>query len=109
MITVFNEGDKMLKKIKNKCCKCLGLSSKKSSCPSCICLNQVESNTEVELLELCNSKHLNKKLKAMGLTAGITLRVIHNEKDGPVVLNVRGSKLALGHGMSQKIFVRKVL
>lgn len=111
MIIVINEGDKMLKKIKNKCCACLGIQSKdfEKDCSRCICLNDVDNNTEVELLELCNNKHLNKKLKAMGLTTGIKLRVIQNEKEGPVVLNVRGSKLALGHGMSKKIFVKKVL
>jgi len=74
----------------------------------CVFLNDVKKNTNVTLEELCNNRCLKQKLRDMGLTKGVEFRVVNNSNDGPVVVNLRGSKLALGHGMSQKIIVREI-
>ena len=73
----------------------------------CVYLNKVKENTSVELEELCNNGRLRRKLQEMGLTKGVKFTVINNTHNGPVVINVRGSKLALGLGMSEKIMVKK--
>ncbi|MDM8533145.1 FeoA family protein [Clostridiaceae bacterium HSG29] len=73
----------------------------------CVFLNNVKENTSVELEELCSNGRLRRKLQEMGLTKGVRFTVINNTHDGPVVINVRGSKLALGLGMSEKIMVKK--
>jgi ferrous iron transport protein A len=48
---------------------------------------------------------LQRRLADLGLTPGVTVRVISSGRPGPVVLDVRGSRLALGHGVAHKIMV----
>ena len=50
---------------------------------------------------------LKKRLADMGLSPGVTLRVIHSQMRGPVIIDLRGSRLALGRGMAQRILVQE--
>ncbi len=51
---------------------------------------------------------LSKKLADMGLTPGVQVRVINSQMPGPILIDFRGSRLVLGHGIAQKIMVEKV-
>jgi len=51
---------------------------------------------------------LQKRLADMGLTLGIQVSVVNGQYAGPVLINIRGSRLGLGHGMAQKILVKEV-
>ena len=46
-----------------------------------------------------------RKLTDMGLTPGVKVRMISSHAPGPVMIELRGSKLALGHGVSTKVMV----
>ena len=47
-----------------------------------------------------------KRLEDLGLTPGTRVRVVKSAPfNGPVELQVRGSRLALGRGMAERIFV----
>jgi len=47
-----------------------------------------------------------KRLTDMGLTPGVTVTVVKSAPFlGPVEITVRGSRLALGRGMANRIFV----
>ncbi len=46
-----------------------------------------------------------RRLADMGLTPGVQVRVISSSGPGPVVLDIRGSRLALGHGDAHKVMV----
>jgi len=48
---------------------------------------------------------LQRRLADMGLTPGVQVRVINSQRPGPVVLDIRGSRLALGYGVAHKIMV----
>jgi len=48
---------------------------------------------------------LQRRLADMGLTPGIQIRVINSQMPGPVLIDLRGSRVALGHGVAQKILV----
>ena len=48
---------------------------------------------------------LTRRLADMGLVPGMTLRVINSQMPGPIIIDLRGSRLVLGHGMAQKIIV----
>ncbi|MGM0379491.1 MAG: FeoA family protein [Bacillota bacterium] len=71
-------------------------------------LSEVKNNTNVILDKLDSGKKLRRKLQEMGLTEGVEFRVINNCNNGPIVVNIRGSKLALGQGMSQQIIVKEL-
>ena len=48
---------------------------------------------------------LQRRLAEMGLNPGVKIRVLNSQRPGPVVIDVRGSRLALGQGVAHKIMV----
>jgi len=53
----------------------------------------------------CGKRRL--KLAAMGLTTGVEIKVC-GAMGGPVVVEVRGSRLSLGRGVADKVLVRAI-
>ena len=51
---------------------------------------------------------LQRRLADLGITPGVRVRVVSSGKPGPVVLDVRGSRLALGYGVAHKIMVSTI-
>jgi len=43
----------------------------------------------------------------MGLSPGVPLRIVYSQMPGPVIVELRGSRLALGRGMTQRIMVKE--
>jgi Fe2+ transport system protein FeoA len=50
---------------------------------------------------------LQRRLADMGLLPGVNIRVINSQMPGPVIIDLRGSRLVLGHGVAQKILVMR--
>ena len=50
---------------------------------------------------------LRRRLADMGLSPGVNLRIIQSQIPGPVIIDLRGSRLALGRGMAQRIIVKE--
>lgn len=48
---------------------------------------------------------LCRKLADMGLVPGVAIRVIHSQRAGPLVVDLRGSRVILGFGVASKIMV----
>ena len=49
--------------------------------------------------------NLAQRLADMGLTPGTVLRVVNRQGSGPILVELRGTKIVLGSGISQKIIV----
>ena len=49
---------------------------------------------------------LQRRLADMGLTPGVQIRVVNSQMSGPVLIDLRGSRVALGRGIAQKIIVK---
>ena len=62
---------------------------------------------EVQVVNIRAGRGLNKRLADMGLTPGVNISVINSQRPGPVIIGLRGCRLALGRGVSQKIMVIK--
>lgn len=61
-----------------------------------------------ELAQVINIRSgwgLQRRLADMGLTPGAQIRIINNQMRGSVIIDLRGSRLALGRGVAQKIMV----
>lgn len=71
-------------------------------------LTMVSSGRTVQLADVRCGWGLQRKLADMGLTPGLIFRVISSQMPGPVIIDVRGSRLALGHGMALRILVKEV-
>jgi ferrous iron transport protein A len=50
---------------------------------------------------------LFNRLASMGICEGKELKVVKNSGEGPVVIDIDGSRFAIGRGMAQKITVKK--
>jgi ferrous iron transport protein A len=68
-------------------------------------LSMASSGDRVKLVSVRAGWGLQRRLADLGLTPGVEIKVISSGRPGQVVLNVRGSRLALGHGVSGKIMV----
>jgi len=68
-------------------------------------LSMSSSGDIVKLVSIRAGWGLQRRLADLGLTPGVEFRVISSGRPGQVLLDVRGSRLALGHGVSGKILV----
>ena len=71
-------------------------------------LAMVRPGEVVTVIEIRAGRGLQRRLADMGLTPGVSIRVINSQMPGPIIIDLRGSRLVLGHGMAQKIMVRQV-
>jgi ferrous iron transport protein A len=51
---------------------------------------------------------LTRKLADMGLVPGEEIRLVNCQGAGPVLIDLKGSRLALGRGMAMKVIVEEV-
>ena len=71
-------------------------------------LAMVGPGATVQLVEVRCGWGLVRRLADMGLTHGVVIRVVNSQMRGPTIIDVRGSRLALGRGMAQRILVQEV-
>jgi len=69
-------------------------------------LTQAEENEEVVIISLGAGRIATKRLVDMGLVPGTKIKILRKAPLGPIEIEVKGSKLALGRGLATKIFVK---
>jgi len=70
-------------------------------------LSMVTPGQEVELVAVQGGWGIRRRLAEMGLNPGVRIRVIQSDLRGsPLIIAVRDTRLALGHGMAHKIMVK---
>jgi ferrous iron transport protein A len=68
-------------------------------------LAMVSENEVVRLVALRGGRGMNKRLADMGLNVGMTVRVVRCIQNGPMILDVKDSRLAIGRGMAHHLMV----
>ncbi|MFA7397453.1 MAG: ferrous iron transport protein A [Crenarchaeota archaeon] len=63
--------------------------------------------TQAKIKKINGGLKLIKRLNEMGLTIGTTIKVVSDSCGGPVLIEVRDSRLAIGRGVSTKIYVEE--
>lgn len=71
-------------------------------------LAMVSEGEVVRLVSLRGGRGLNKRLADLGLNIGMTLRVIRRTENGPMILDVKDSRLAIGRGMAHHMLVEVI-
>jgi len=61
-----------------------------------------------EIVEIRGGMRFAQKLYGMGLTPSTIVEVMVSNPPGPILINVRGSRVAIGRGMAMKIMVRRI-
>lgn len=60
------------------------------------------------IIDIRGGRGLMRRLIDMGLTFGTKVRVLKSGGPGPTLIEVRGTRLALGRGVAMKIMVERV-
>ena len=58
------------------------------------------------VLSFEGGRAVNNRLTSLGFTPGVEINVVQNYGRGPLIVTVRGSRVALGRGEAQKIIVQ---
>ena len=53
-------------------------------------------------------QQLQKRMEALGLTIGTIITIMHRKRNGTEVILLRGTRFALGRGITEKITVGEV-
>ena len=65
------------------------------------------SGERAVLLQLNLAKSTVSRLLSMGFTPGVEISIMQNYGRGPLVVNVRGARVALGRSEASDILVKK--
>jgi len=68
-------------------------------------LAMLRENSEAVISEVKGGMGLTRRLAEMGLTNGAKVKVLHSAPPGPILVMVRGSRIAIGRGVAMKIMV----
>ncbi|QDA31371.1 ferrous iron transport protein A [Thermococcus indicus] len=68
-------------------------------------LTFVEEGREVVLRAVHGGKGMAKKLTEMGLVPGTRVKIVRNQRCGPLVIRVKDSDLAIGWRIATRIYV----
>ena len=64
-------------------------------------------NTEGEIVAITGGRGMRHRLAEMGFTPGTKVRISCSQYPGPILVDVKGSRVALGRGIAMKIMVRE--
>ena len=70
-------------------------------------LSAVPRGEAVRLVRIDAGRRLTRRLAELGLTPGVVMQVVH-KNGGPMLIAVRGARLALGRGVTDKILVEEL-
>jgi ferrous iron transport protein A len=68
-------------------------------------LSEINTGKQVTLSRVQVGLELTSRLTSLGLTPGVTVQVLQNHGRGPIIINVRGTHVALGRGEAEKLLV----
>lgn len=72
-----------------------------------ITLSDLLSGERAVLLQLSLTKASSNRLLSLGFTPGVEIAMMQNYGRGPLVVNVRGMRVALGRREAASIWVKK--
>ena len=71
-------------------------------------LSNAKIGESVKLVAIHGGTQIRRRLADLGLNTGMTVQVITGIDQGPMILSVKDSRLAIGRGMAEKIIVERV-
>lgn len=72
-----------------------------------VALSTIPQGARARFVRVDAAQGLRARLAAMGLVPGTEVLMVSNRGGGPAVVEVKGTRLALGRGMTGKIQVRR--
>ncbi len=69
-------------------------------------LAEVKTGEHVIFLSVCADKGVTSRLSSLGFTPGVEIEMVQNYGHGPLMVTIRGTRIALGQQEATKIFVQ---
>lgn len=66
------------------------------------------TNEELKIIQVGHEDKFKKRLSEMGIYKNALIKIIKNDIPGPLIVDIKGSRLVLGRGQAQKIRVEGV-
>lgn len=79
----------------------------KTDVQSPVTLSDLLSGERAILLQLSLTKASSNRLVSLGFTPGVEISMMQNYGRGPLVVNVRGMRVALGRNEASSIIIKK--
>ena len=70
-------------------------------------LNTLDQGEKAFVHSLCGGRAVSNRLVSLGFTPGVELDMVQNFGHGPLIVALRGTRVALGRGEAEKILVRR--
>lgn len=70
-----------------------------------IALSEIPTGEVAFILDFRGGQAVNNRLVSLGFTPGAEVNMIQNYRRGPLIVAVRGARVALGRGEAAKIVV----
>lgn len=71
-------------------------------------LSDIQTGKRAKIASLQEGNDLNRRLTSLGFTPGVDIEIVQNFGRGPMIVSVRGTRVALGRGEAAKIIVEQV-
>ena len=84
-----------------------GAGSKTTKASNSLYLGDAREGETYTMLGLEGGQRFREKIYSMGLNPGVKFKILQNSGHGPVELQVRQTKLAIGRGMTARIKIRE--
>ena len=68
-------------------------------------LNTARSGHDVIIRSIHSGREMRARLAALGLMAGVRVRVVRAGRRNPTVIAIQGARIVLGRGMAERIEV----
>ncbi|MCG8569122.1 MAG: ferrous iron transport protein A [Spirochaetes bacterium] len=68
-------------------------------------LTELHSGKQVKVIDHLGGHHVMERLKELGLLRNEIIKIIKNDRFGPVIVEIKGANIALGRGIARKIIV----
>ena len=72
-----------------------------------ISLSEMVAGEAATIFAFQGGKVVNNRLASLGFTPGVTVSMTQNYGRGPLIVTVRGTRVALGRGEAVKIIVER--
>jgi len=70
-------------------------------------LDEIEVGRKVRIVKILGGYGLVRRLVSLGLTIGVELLIINNQ--GPIIIKLGDSNIAIGKGIARKVLVEEII
>jgi len=77
------------------------IGKKKASIP----LTMLNEGEEGKVKEILGGRGLIRRLSELGFIFGERIRILHSHSSGPILVEIKDSRIAIGRGVAMKIII----